>query len=104
MNLISWFRQLNKIEKGIIVVVIMGAMYGSAVGMRWGIEQFQLAQAKAKAEQVCSTADGKQVFALLNEFSSEWKDALSLADQTPRMSLPPQIANLQAIRRKATLA
>lgn len=32
---------------------------------------------------------------------SEWRDADKLAGQTPRGSLAPQIANLQAIRRKA---
>jgi len=30
----------------------------------------------------------------------EWDDATKLADNTPRMSLSPQIANLQAIRRR----
>ena len=37
----------------------------------------------------------------LQSFSQEWQDALNLADQTPRMSLPPQIAHLQEIRRRA---
>jgi tRNA A37 threonylcarbamoyladenosine dehydratase len=100
MNPISWLQRLNTIEKGVIGIAVIGVVCGGAVGVRSGVEHFRLAQAKAKAEQICSTTDGKQVFALLDEISSEWKDALSLADQSPRMSLPPQIVNLQAIRRK----
>jgi hypothetical protein len=100
MNPITWFQRLNNLERGVIVIGIIALAGGASLGVRFGIEQFQHAQVKAKAEQVCSTADGKQVFSLLKEFSGEWDDAYKLAGSTSRMSLPPQIANLQTIRRK----
>lgn len=49
---------------------------------------------------VCSTKDGQKVYDLMKQFAQEWDDALKLADSTPRLSLAPQIAKLQEIRRK----
>ena len=37
----------------------------------------------------------------ITAIADEWTDAETLADSTPRMSLPPAIANLQEIRRRA---
>jgi hypothetical protein len=44
-----------------------------------------------------SVSYGKQIKAI----AQEWDDANTLASQTPRAALAQQIANLQAIRRKA---
>ena len=48
---------------------------------------------------VCSLNDGRKAVEALMEFAQEWDDALELASQTPRISLSPQIGELQRIRR-----
>jgi hypothetical protein len=59
-----------------------------------------LAGCGASAEADCRTQ--LQPYAQqINPLVTEWQDALKLAGSTPRASLSPQIASLQAIRRKA---
>lgn len=48
-----------------------------------------------------SSCDVQSYSSEVNPIIVEWQDAMQLAGKTPRMSLPPQIANLQAIERKA---
>lgn len=47
----------------------------------------------------CSTDDGKKVYDLLHQYAQEWDDAVTLANNTPRVALSAQIATLQRIRR-----
>lgn len=44
--------------------------------------------------------DGRKAFNVMYALAQEWADALQLADKTARLSLSPQIAALQAIRRR----
>ncbi|MEF8769409.1 hypothetical protein [Candidatus Accumulibacter contiguus] len=55
----------------------------------------QLAQEKAKTEHDKAIDAAKKVY-------EKWKDAVILAESTPRMSLPAQIARMQDIRREAS--
>lgn len=56
--------------------------------------EVQLAQEKAKAEHDKAIEAVKKVY-------EKWKDAVILAESTPRISLPAQIARMQDIRREA---
>ena len=58
-----------------------------------------LAPAPTATPAACTTRDGKKVYTLLQQYAQEWDDAVHLADSTSRISLAPQIATLQRIRR-----
>lgn len=47
----------------------------------------------------CSTADGRRAITQLRDDLQRWDDAVTLAQATPRISLAPQSAALQGIRR-----
>ncbi len=49
----------------------------------------------------CSTADAQRLINTLQSKAQEWDDANQLANSTPRISLAPQVQNLQRIRREA---
>lgn len=46
-------------------------------------------------------SQSKTFLAEVEPLARAWDDAANLADSTPRMSLPPQIDKLQALRRQA---
>ena len=51
------------------------------------------------SESGCSLSDGRRAFDALNSVAQEWDDAVKLAGQTTRITIAPQIASLQGIRR-----
>jgi hypothetical protein len=47
----------------------------------------------------CQTSDGRRVADRLQQYATEWDDALKLADSTSRASLAGPVSELQRIRR-----
>lgn len=48
----------------------------------------------------CRLADGRTAYAAFSDIYGRWKDADALAGNTPRISLAPEIAAMQSLRRE----
>jgi hypothetical protein len=75
----------------VVVILIIFAYVGNTVGGRM----------TGNATRDCQADMEHYRIDTLSPLLTEWKDAFDLAAGSPKITLPTQIANLQAIRRKA---
>ncbi len=100
----------------------LAAVYGSAPNVRYQADMVA-AQKSAQAQKLglwsacgkahapipptptplgrCSTTDAQRLLNTIQPKAQEWDDANKLASSTPRISLAPQIQNLQRIHRES---
>jgi hypothetical protein len=75
------------------LLVLLGLLALAACGAPFA------GDAPPTAVPICSTRDGKKVYDLVKQYAQEWDDADKLAQSTSRLTLSPQVAVLQRIRR-----
>lgn len=89
--------KFNRIETVILAIFGVGISGAAAYAVNLGYQTFWV-----NRDIVCFVKEDVTAHKLFEEVEDQWRDELTLADSTSRMSLPTRIASLQKIRRELT--